>query len=151
MEVKIKKLHSSSHIPAYRYSTHSRIDLFAYLEGPVLLHPGTRKSISAGIAIDLPAGTEAQFRPNRSMAVNFGITILDTPYILGEGYHDNIEVLLINLGERGFSVKPGMVIAQMAIKLAHQPDCHLTEESEESVNLLQSIESPRAAAMAQIP
>lgn len=127
MEVRIKKLHSDSQFSAW--SCGNGMDLFAYLDSPVLLNPGMRRLVPTGIAVNLPLGTEAQVRPKRCLAINFGITILDTPQIIAEDDASEIHILLVNLGEKGFSVKSGMAIAQLAIVPVYQPQFSLIDET----------------------
>lgn len=129
MEVRIKKLHPTAKLTVHEYG--SGVDLFAHLDSPVLLCPGMRKLIPTGIQIQLMAGTEAHLRPKRSMAIDFGVTILDAPQIIREGENEEIHILLINLGEHGFSVKPGMAIAQMAIAPVYRPEICFLEDAEE--------------------
>ncbi len=107
------------------------IDLFAQLDSPILLHPGMRRLIPAGIGLELPSRTEAQLRAQRDMAITCGVTLLDAPYIVSPGNSDEIQVLLVNLGERGFSVKPGMAIAQMSIVSVCAPEIRLIGEIDE--------------------
>lgn len=113
MEVRITKLHPSSKIVTG--GTNSGVDLFAHLDAPVLLCPGMRKLIPTGIAVHLPTHLEAHLRPKRSLAIEYGVTMLDAPQIIRVEDNAEIQVLLINLGRNGFSVKPGMAIAEMAI------------------------------------
>jgi dUTPase len=114
MEAKIIELHTETHISALTPGS-NRLCLHARLDGPVLLAPGARKLIPTGIAIALPTSTEAHIRPRRDLAVECGVTILDAPCIVSSGDLSEIEVLLINLGEKGVSIKPGMAIADMSI------------------------------------
>lgn len=129
MEVRIKKLHPTAKLTIDEYD--SKIDLFAHLDSPVLLCPGMRKLIPTGIQIQLSVGTEVHLRPKRSLAVDFGVTMLDAPHVIQEGETEEVQILLINLGEHGFSVKPGMAIAQMAIAPVYRPEFRLAESSEE--------------------
>lgn len=121
MAVKINQLYSDTHIPACAGRNVSTIDLFAYLPAPVLLYPGGRHLIPTGIAIELPSGVAAQLRPQRSLAINCGVTILDAPAMITEFDQDEILVLLVNLGDRGVVIHPKMAIAQLIIVPAYQP------------------------------
>jgi dUTPase len=66
------------------------------------------------------------------MAIHYGVTILDAPQVVREGDTDEVQVLLANLGDKGFSIKPGMAIAQMTIVPVYQPQVHLVADREES-------------------
>jgi len=79
------------------------------------LQPGERKLVKTGLIMELPRGTEAQMRPRSGLALKHGITLLNTPGTIDEGYRGELGVILINLGQAPFEVTAGMRIAQMVI------------------------------------
>ncbi len=80
-----------------------------------MVPPGERRLVRTGLQIELPAETEAQIRPRSGLAIKHGITLLNTPGTIDEGYRGEIGVILINLGDAPFEVTVGMRIAQMVI------------------------------------
>jgi dUTP pyrophosphatase len=82
---------------------------------PVELQPGARALIPTGIAIELPPGFEAQVRPRSGLAVQHGVTLLNTPGTIDSDYRGEIKVLMINLGERPYAVRHGDRVAQMIV------------------------------------
>ncbi len=88
----------------------------------VLLSPGQHLAIGTGIAIQLPPLTEAQIRPRSGLAYKYGITVLNTPGTIDEGYTGELKVILINHGQEVFQVLKGMRIAQMAITPVIRPE-----------------------------
>ena len=68
-----------------------------------------------GFKLALPTGYEAQLRPRSGLALNHGITVLNTPGTVDSDYRGEIKVLLINHGQEPFVVERGMRIAQMII------------------------------------
>ena len=52
--------------------------------------------------------------------MKYGITLLNSPGTVDEGYRGEIKVLMINLGEEPFLVEKGMKIAQMVVKPVEQ-------------------------------
>lgn len=92
------------------------MDLRAYLpEGPMTLRPMQRALIPTGIHIQLPAGYECQIRPRSGLALNYGISIVNSPGTVDADYRGEIGIILINLGENDFTVNDGDRIAQMVI------------------------------------
>lgn len=92
------------------------MDLRAYLpEGPLTLRPMQRALIPTGIHIQLPAGYECQIRPRSGLALNYGISIVNSPGTVDADYRGEIGIILINLGENDFTVNDGDRIAQMVI------------------------------------
>ncbi|MCT7958939.1 dUTP diphosphatase [Laspinema palackyanum] len=51
-----------------------------------------------------------------------GITVLNTPGTIDEGYRGEIKVILINHGQPDFQIIKGMRIAQMAIIPVIRPE-----------------------------
>jgi len=81
-----------------------------------IILPGQRKKIPTGIKIALPEGYEAQIRPRSGLAINQGITLLNSPGTIDADYRGEIALIVINLGEEPFIVKRGMRLAQMIIQ-----------------------------------
>ncbi len=68
------------------------------------------------IAIELPPGTEGQVRPRSGLALHHGVTLLNCPGTIDEGYRGEVGVILINHGPESFRVEPGMRIAQLVVQ-----------------------------------
>ncbi len=110
--VKIR-LNPEANIPEYKSAGSAGADVFASLESPMNLAPGEIKLIPTGIAIELPEGYEAQIRPRSGLALNHGLTLLNTPGTIDSDYRGEIKIILANLGQKAFTVENGMRIAQM--------------------------------------
>ena len=114
MELLVKLLDSKAIIPSYAHEGDAGLDLYSI--DSVLINPGEHKLIHTGISIQLPSNTEAQIRPRSGLALKHGITVLNTPGTIDEGYRGEIGVIIINHGSSPFAVECGMKIAQMVIK-----------------------------------
>ena len=115
MEVlKIKKLSEDAIIPFYAHPGDAGLDLFSVEE--VTIEPGKRKLVATGISIELPKNTEAQVRPRSGLALKYGVTVLNSPGTIDEGYRGEIGIILINFSKEEFKIEKGMKIAQMVIK-----------------------------------
>jgi len=112
--IKIKLLKKDAKLPQYAHENDAGMDLFSTEDK--VINPGERSLISTGISIELPKNTEAQIRPRSGLALRNGITVLNTPGTIDEGYRGEIGIILINHGEKSFKVEKGMKIAQMVIK-----------------------------------
>lgn len=117
MKVIIKKLPHGQDLPLPRYATpgSAGLDLLAAVDGDSELAPGARAAIPTGLAIELPLGVEAQVRPRSGLALNHGITCLNTPGTIDSDYRGEVKVILVNLGQEPFKISRGMKIAQMVI------------------------------------
>ncbi|MBI9100536.1 MAG: dUTP diphosphatase [Spirochaetaceae bacterium] len=101
------------YIPQYSSLFAAGADLKADIEDEFLLESGKRALISTGLKMEIPVGYEAQVRPRSGLAVKHGVTVLNTPGTIDSDYRGEVKVILINLGENDFSIKPGDRIAQM--------------------------------------
>lgn len=127
--VKIKIL---SELPEFQapmpMSEHaSGMDLRASLAESLSLKAGERQLIPCGFAMELPPGYEAQIRPRSGLAYRHGVTCLNTPGTIDADYRGEIKVLLANLGQEDFTIKPWDRIAQMIIKEVPQVKIKVVE------------------------
>lgn len=131
MQVKIvnKSQHS---LPQYSTSQSAGMDLRADLREPVLLRPMERKLIPTGLFMQLPEGYEAQVRPRSGLAINKGVTVLNSPGTIDADYRGEIKIILINLSNEDFVVNNGERIAQMVISTYRQVAWESVEQLEES-------------------
>ena len=117
MKVIIKTLPHGKGLPLPRYATpgSAGLDLLAAVADDIELAPGARAAVPTGLAIELPLGVEAQVRPRSGLALNHGITCLNTPGTIDSDYRGEVKVILINLGQETFKISRGMKIPQMVI------------------------------------
>jgi dUTP pyrophosphatase len=119
MDVRIRRLPHGADLPlpAYQSEDAAGLDLFAAVpEGaPLVIAAGAWAAVPTGIAIALPALTEAQVRPRSGLAAKHGLTVLNSPGTIDADYRGEIQVLLINHGREPFAVSRGMRIAQMIL------------------------------------
>lgn len=114
MKVKIVN-RSSFATPAYATDMSAGMDLRANISESIILSPLQRKIIPTGLFIALPSGTEAQVRPRSGLAAKFGITVLNAPGTIDADYRGEVGVILINLSNEDFEIKPGERIAQLVV------------------------------------
>jgi dUTP pyrophosphatase len=119
-------------LPSYATKQSAGMDLCAAIEEAIELGPGERMLIPTGLSIAMPAGFEAQIRPRSGFAMKHGVTVLNTPGTVDADYRGEIKVLLINLGQEGFTIERGMRIAQMVIARHETVSWDVVETLEES-------------------
>lgn len=128
--LKIKKIHDKAVVPNYAHEGDAGLDLYAVED--IVLNPGERGLVHTGIQIELPQNTEAQIRPRSGLALKNGVTTLNSPGTIDEGYRGEIGVILINHSNEIFKVEQGMKIAQMVIKPVFKVDIIETTELSDS-------------------
>ena len=114
MQLRIKRLVRTAVLPGYAHPNDAGLDLHAVVDKEIA--PGEAETISTGIAIELPPGTEAQVRPRSGLASKHSVTVLNSPGTIDEGYRGEIGVVLINHGRQAFRVECGMRIAQLVVQ-----------------------------------
>lgn len=102
-------------LPRYQTDHAAGMDLLAAVEGEVILQPGERRILSAGISIALPAGFEAQIRPRSGLALKEGLTLLNSPGTIDADYRGVVGLVLINHGAQPVSIRRGERLAQMVV------------------------------------
>lgn len=104
-------------LPAYESAGAAGLDLRAALaEGEsVVMAPGSRCAVPTGLAVQLPAGFEAQIRPRSGLAFKHGVTVLNAPGTVDSDFRGEITAILINHGSEPFTIQRGDRIAQMVV------------------------------------
>ncbi|NLI01553.1 MAG: dUTP diphosphatase [Chthonomonadales bacterium] len=102
-------------LPAYATASAAGMDLRAAVDEPVTLAPGARCAIPTGIAVALPEGYEAQIRPRSGLALEYGVSMANTPGTIDADYRGEIRAIMVNLGEKPFVIRRGDRIAQMVV------------------------------------
>ena len=117
-------------IPLPRYQTpgSAGLDLHAAIAEPHRLGPGERHLFPTGLALELPAGFEAQVRPRSGLALRHGVTVLNAPGTIDSDYRGEIGIVLINHGNDHVSIEPTSRIAQLVITRYEQVELELREQ-----------------------
>jgi len=102
-------------LPAYKTEKSSGLDLRAAVEDPVTLNPGERTLLPTGLQIAIPDGYEGQIRPRSGLAINYGITMLNTPGTIDADYRGEVKLITINHGTDSFTIEHGDRMAQLVI------------------------------------
>jgi dUTP pyrophosphatase len=123
---------SLNELPVYSTKQSAGMDLRADLSEPVVMRPLERKLIPTGLYIHLPDGFEAQIRPRSGLAINKGITVLNSPGTIDADYRGEIKIILINLSQEEFIINNGERIAQMIIAPYEQAEWHEVVQLDDS-------------------
>lgn len=125
-------LKAGAKIPFYAIGGCSGVDLCALLSEPVVLSVGQRYLVPTGLFISIPDGYEAQIRSRSGMALNHGVSVLNSPGTIDAGYRGEIKVLLINLGQEPFVIEPNARVAQCVFAPVEQVVFHVVQDLESS-------------------
>ena len=115
MKLQILRLSHSADLPLPSYATPGSAGMDLRSAEALTIKPGARALVGTGIAIVLPPNFEAQVRPRSGLAVEHGVTVLNSPGTIDADYRGEIKVPLINLGTEDFVIARGDRIAQMVV------------------------------------
>jgi dUTP pyrophosphatase len=109
-DLNIQKINDDAVLPQYAYPKDSGFDLYSTEE--VHLIPFARALVPTGLKIKIPEHCELQIRPKSGLAINKGLTVLNTPGTVDNGYTGEIKVILFNTNNYAVTVEKGTKIAQ---------------------------------------
>ncbi len=116
MSLKVKIVNKSkNNLPDYSTEYSAGMDLRADTKEDIVIQPLERMLMPTGLFIELPKGYEAQIRPRSGMAIKHGISVLNTPGTIDADYRGEIRVILVNMSNESYVIKPGERICQMVI------------------------------------
>ncbi len=115
-------------IPAKATEGSSGLDLSAAIYDSRIIHPGKHLLIPTGFCWSIPEGFEGQIRPRSGLALDYKVTVLNTPGTIDSDYTGEVAVILINHGHQSFIVKRGMRIAQMVLQEVPHINCVVVED-----------------------
>ena len=121
MSLRVKRLDPRAVLPRRAHPGDAGLDLCAL--DAFELAPGERAQVPTGIAIALPPGTAGLVLPRSGLAARHGISLVNAPGLIDEGYRGELQVLLLNTDTTElFEVEAGARIAQLVIIKVSTPD-----------------------------
>lgn len=106
---------STYELPNYETPLAAGMDVRANMEESITLKPLGRAMVPTGLFVEIPAGYEMQVRPRSGLAAKHGISVLNAPGTIDADYRGEIKVILVNLSDADFEIKPGERIAQIVV------------------------------------
>jgi dUTP pyrophosphatase len=133
--IKIKQKPGCEDLPIPRYMSEdaSGMDIYADVDGEVILEPCDIKLISSGFYMSIPKGYEAQIRPRSGLAIKHGISIVNSPGTIDSDFRGLVSIILINHGKQPFIIRRGDRIAQMVIQPVIKAALKVVDELDETV------------------
>jgi len=113
LEIKVKRLSDEVKLPKYQTAGSVGFDLEAQVN--IEISVGGTALIPTGLSFELPDNFEIQVRPRSGLALKHSITVLNSPGTIDSDYRGELKVILINHGQKPFSISVGDRIAQAVI------------------------------------
>jgi len=90
--------------------------------------PGNEQHSQPGVSIAIPSGYVALVHPRSGLAAKHGITVLNAPGTVDEGYRGEVAVTLLNTSDQDFTVEVGDRIAQIVFQKFETAEFVLVDE-----------------------
>ena len=114
--MKIKVINRSAFdLPQYETANAVGLDVRANTTEGIRLAPLERAMVPTGLYVEIPEGYEIQVRPRSGLAAKYGISVANAPGTIDPDYRGEIKVILVNLSNDVFELKPGERIAQLVV------------------------------------
>ena len=111
--VEVETIHPDAVFPKYAYDTDSGFDLHSTQD--LTIGPFGRILVPTGIKVSFPFGYEIQVRPKSGLAIKQGLTVLNTPGTVDQGYTGEIQVIVFNTNNYTVMIPKGMKVAQAVL------------------------------------
>lgn len=128
LELPVVRLDPDAELPAYAKPGDAGLDLRASAD--LTLAPGGgRGLVPTGVAVAIPEGYAGFVQPRSGLALQHGVTCLNTPGLIDSGYRGELKVLLVNTDPtEPFEVRRGERIAQLVVqRVEHATLVEVTE------------------------
>ena len=113
--LRVVRLDPDLPLPAYAHPGDAGLDLYATDDH--VIAPLDRKLVGTGIAIALPEGYAGFVQPRSGLAIDRGLSFVNTPGLIDSHYRGEIKVIAINLdAHAALEIKRGDKIAQLVIQ-----------------------------------
>jgi len=109
----VQLIHEDAVMPSYAYPSDSGFDVYSVEE--VILPPFGRALVPTGLKLGFDEGFEIQIRPKSGLAINQGLTVLNTPGTVDSGYNGEIKVIIFNTNNSTVTIPKGMKVAQAVL------------------------------------
>jgi len=120
LEVPVVVLDPELPLPRYARPGDAGFDLVAR-ERAELAPGGGRVLVPTGIAVALPAGFAGFVQPRSGLALEHGVTVLNSPGLVDAGYRGELKVVLVNTDPvHAYTVERGDRIAQFVVQAVEQ-------------------------------
>lgn len=131
MEVKIKKLTDTAHIPTRGTSLSAGYDLYSDHEHKLIIQPGKMHKIHTGIAVEIPQGYFGAVFARSGLAFKQNLRPVNCVGVIDCDYNQEIIVGLYNDSDQYAYIEPYERVAQLVILPYQDIDFVEVQEIEE--------------------
>ena len=111
--IEVELIHKDAVFPKYSYLSDSGFDLHSTQD--LEIKPFGRILVPTGIKVSFEKGYELQIRPKSGLAIKQGLTVLNTPGTVDQGYTGEIQVIVFNTNNHSVMISKGMKVGQAVL------------------------------------
>jgi dUTP pyrophosphatase len=111
--IDVELVHDDAVFPKYAYPSDSGFDLHSTED--LSVGPFGRILVPTGLKVSFPEGYEIQVRPKSGLAIKQGLTVLNTPGTVDQGYTGEIQVIVFNTNNYTVVIPKGMKVGQAVL------------------------------------
>ena len=111
----VKKLRDTAMLPTYGSAEAAGADLYACLDAPVDIAPGTSAFIPTGLAMQIPKGYAGLIYARSGLACKKGLAPANKVGVVDSDYRGEFIVVLHNHSSENYIVSHGERIAQLVV------------------------------------
>lgn len=111
--IKVELLNENAVFPKYAYPSDSGFDLHSTQD--LEIGPFGRILVPTGLKVSFDEGYEIQVRPKSGLAIKQGLTVLNTPGTVDQGYTGEIQVIVFNTNNYSVTIPKGMKVGQAVL------------------------------------
>jgi dUTP pyrophosphatase len=109
-KINVELIDESAVFPKYAYPSDSGFDLHSTQD--LEIGPFGRILVPTGLKVSFDEGYEIQVRPKSGLAIKQGLTVLNTPGTVDQGYTGEIQVIVFNTNNYSVTIPKGMKVGQ---------------------------------------
>ena len=121
--MRIKFLNDRAKMPTNGSQYAAGYDLYAAIEEPVTIYPGTCEKIGTGLAMEIPTGYFGAIFARSGLATKQGLRPANCVGVVDSDYRGEVIVALHNDSNEARQVKPDERIAQLVLMPYGVVDC----------------------------
>lgn len=115
MKIRISRLHPDAVLPSYAHGPQEDAGMDLRSVAQMTLEPGVPQAVPTGLAVEVPAGCEAQLRMRSGLALKHALILPNSPGTIDPGYRGEVKVIVLNCGREAYHIQKGDRIAQMVV------------------------------------
>lgn len=112
-KINVELIDESAVFPKYAYPSDSGFDLHSTQD--LEIGPFGRILVPTGLKVSFDEGYEIQVRPKSGLAIKQGLTVLNTPGTVDQGYTGEIQVIVFNTNNYSVIIPKGMKVGQAVL------------------------------------